>query len=208
MSKSFKYVNDFEFPSASGFSGSAGKTMVKGYARGGKIEMCEGGMYAKGGEARAKKAVRNERAEMARVKQETRSERKDAGQEMSRIRREERYDEAKLKAAPARKAYPTDRSEPMIAMAKGGMLRNRGKLGVMNNKNPGETKMHTAPRLPGPKLNMAKGGMTKAQDAKVGKVMGEFKAGELHSGSKTGPVVKSRKQAVAIAMSEAGKKKK
>jgi len=38
--------------------------------------------------------------------------------------------------------------------------------------------------------------------------MGEFKAGELHSGSKTGPVVKSRKQAVAIAMSEAGKKKK
>ena len=39
--------------------------------------------------------------------------------------------------------------------------------------------------------------------AKVGKVMGEFKRGTLHSG-KGGPVVKSRKQAVAIAMSEAG----
>lgn len=37
---------------------------------------------------------------------------------------------------------------------------------------------------------------------KVAKVMGEFKRGSLHSGSKKGPVVKNRKQAVAIAMSE------
>jgi len=43
--------------------------------------------------------------------------------------------------------------------------------------------------------------MTKAQK-KVGKVMGEFKAGGLHSG-KGGKVVKSPKQAIAIAMSEA-----
>jgi len=43
---------------------------------------------------------------------------------------------------------------------------------------------------------------------KVEKVMHEFKRGKLHSGSKTGPKVKSRKQAVAIAMSEAGKSKK
>lgn len=33
--------------------------------------------------------------------------------------------------------------------------------------------------------------------------MKEFKKGDLHSGSKKGPVVKSRKQAVAIALSEA-----
>lgn len=38
---------------------------------------------------------------------------------------------------------------------------------------------------------------------KVAKVMREYKSGKLHSGSKKGPVVKSRKQAVAIAMSEA-----
>lgn len=44
-------------------------------------------------------------------------------------------------------------------------------------------------------------------DKKVSKVMKEFKAGGLHSG-KGGPVVKSRKQAVAIALSEAGKAKK
>jgi len=42
---------------------------------------------------------------------------------------------------------------------------------------------------------------------KVRKVMREFKTGTLHSG-KGGPVVKSRKQAVAIALSEAGKAKK
>ena len=38
---------------------------------------------------------------------------------------------------------------------------------------------------------------------KVAKVMKEFKTGTLHSGKK-GPVVKNRKQAIAIAMSESG----
>lgn len=42
---------------------------------------------------------------------------------------------------------------------------------------------------------------------KVEKVMREYKEGTLHSGKK-GPVVKSRKQAVAIALSEAGMSKK
>jgi len=41
---------------------------------------------------------------------------------------------------------------------------------------------------------------------KVGKVMGEFKRGQLHSGSKTGPVVTKRKQAVAIGLSEQRKR--
>jgi hypothetical protein len=43
---------------------------------------------------------------------------------------------------------------------------------------------------------------TKGQK-KVSKVLGEFKRGDLHSGSKKGPEVTNRKQAVAIAMSEA-----
>ena len=43
--------------------------------------------------------------------------------------------------------------------------------------------------------------------AKVEKVMREFKSKTLHSG-KGGPVVKSRKQAIAIALSEAGMSKK
>jgi len=48
--------------------------------------------------------------------------------------------------------------------------------------------------------------MTKAQK-KVGKVMGEYKEGTLHSG-KGGPVVKNPKQAIAIAFSEAKMAKK
>jgi hypothetical protein len=47
-----------------------------------------------------------------------------------------------------------------------------------------------------------------AKITKAHKVMREFKHGTLHSGSKTGPKVKSRKQAVAIALSEARKGKK
>lgn len=54
--------------------------------------------------------------------------------------------------------------------------------------------------------------MVKKKD-KVAKVMAEFKAGTLHAGKnpkgpKNAPVAKSRKQAIAIALSEAGKAKR
>ena len=44
--------------------------------------------------------------------------------------------------------------------------------------------------------------MAKSKVDKVSKVMHEFKEGSLHSGSKSGPVVKNRDQAIAIAISE------
>ena len=44
-----------------------------------------------------------------------------------------------------------------------------------------------------------------AKQKKVERVMKEYKEGKLHSGSKKGPDVTSRKQAVAIALSEARK---
>lgn len=50
---------------------------------------------------------------------------------------------------------------------------------------------------------MAKMKITKKP--KIEKVMHEFKEGVLHSGSKKGPKVTNRKQAVAIAISEARK---
>jgi hypothetical protein len=48
---------------------------------------------------------------------------------------------------------------------------------------------------------------TKAEK-KISKVMREYKAGKLHSGSKKGPEVTNPKQAIAIALSEAGKARK
>jgi len=48
----------------------------------------------------------------------------------------------------------------------------------------------------------------KAKKAKVAKVMKEFKSGTLNSGSSRGPVVTNRKQAVAIALSQAKMSKK
>lgn len=43
---------------------------------------------------------------------------------------------------------------------------------------------------------------------KMEKVMKEFKTARLHSGSKKGPLVKNRKQAIAIGLSEMRKNKK
>lgn len=48
---------------------------------------------------------------------------------------------------------------------------------------------------------------TKGKAKKIQKVMHEMKEGKLHSGSKKGPIVTNPKQGIAIAMSEARKKK-
>lgn len=60
MSKSFKYVDKFEFPESAGFTGSrqdrvAVRPHVRGYARGGAVKKYDGGGPVKGDESKAPK---------------------------------------------------------------------------------------------------------------------------------------------------------
>lgn len=48
----------------------------------------------------------------------------------------------------------------------------------------------------------------KAKRRRMKEEMDKWKAGELHSGSKKGPIVRSRAQAIAIGLSESGQSKK
>jgi len=47
-----------------------------------------------------------------------------------------------------------------------------------------------------------------AQERKIHTVLHEFKLGQLHQGSKKGPKVTDRKQAIAIAMRQSGRARK
>jgi hypothetical protein len=95
-------------------------------------------------------------------------------------------------------------SDQDAAKAAAQSIRSRGVGGAMPKPGQVGSATGSTPNIGGvPGRVMAKGGA-----AKVGKVMREFKAGELHSGSKSGPVVKSRKQAIAIGLSEARRGKK
>lgn len=87
-----------------------------------------------------------------------------------------------------------------IAKGSGEKMRKPGAVGA-----PTAEAFKQAAKTAKPK--MAKGGDVAKQQAKVAKVMGEFKEGTLHSG-KGGKVVKSPKQAIAIALSEAKVKAK
>jgi len=230
MGKTLKYVSEFSFPSDKGYSGSAGQQMVKGYARGGScgpMKKADGGMVDDPRRPMIDRtipelidAINSERAmEMAermsaeramqlmrpsrRMSQGLRSPRAEMARERAIMGQDTGYAKGGM---AMRKQYPTNNGKPMISgpkaapAPKADMLYSKKEVNAKNLLAGGK-----APNLPSAKggVNMAKGG-----SAKVGKVMREFKAGELHSGSKSGPVVKSRKQAIAIGLSEARKAKK
>jgi len=121
------------------------------------------------------------------------------------------YKDMPARAMPNAPARGAARMESRPKMGKGQGFAEGGRVPGYDmdrlpaKKPPGRT-MDLAPSKPerGEYQGYAKGGMTKGEK-KVGKVMREYKEGKLHSGSKKGPVVKDRKQAVAIALSEARK---
>ena len=55
---------------------------------------------------------------------------------------------------------------------------------------------------------LGKGASKKAKRTRMHAEMSKFKRGQLHSGSKTGPIVRSRKKAIAIGLSESGQSRK
>lgn len=162
-------VKEFEFSPQFGYTGSAGKTQVKAYMRGGKAEApkpcaCGGKAMKKGGSSKLSKSEKkmakgllNQMAQQAAVTGRV------PGVPQAPLAAQAQAPLARRgMAAPNARAVPVASQEPLVGLKKGG-----------------------------------------AKQAKVTKVMGEFGKGELHSGSKSGPVVKNRKQAVAIALSEA-----
>jgi len=186
-----KYVKEFDFGPA--------KTYVKGYARGGSC-------YAEGGKAdiaqdkaMIKAAVHKHEKGMHPGKPMTKLARggKAMPPAVSAMARKE------IMATPTMEKREMVERESVRAPAGGlGMIRDRARMGIEGNKNPGMRRgLPVAPREPMIPAYKAGG------QAKVGKVMREFKAGELHSG-KDGPVVKSPKQAIAIALSESRAAKK
>jgi Family of unknown function (DUF6496) len=110
------------------------------------------------------------------------------------------------------------RIEDRINAQREAMMRPRYRIPEMPPELPGiiidEGREYAMP-VPGPgPLDVALPGMAMvappspgryAKGGKVQKVMREYKEGKLHSGSKKGPLVKNREQAVAIALSEARK---
>jgi hypothetical protein len=191
MSKSLKYVTEFEFPADKGYTGSCAKEPAKAYAKGGSCSgyskggSCDGSMMkAKGGKVVERATGEKYPSREAMIRHES--------LETPRMQRDEVVKRQVVKAPQNRK-----RDEPMI-VAKDRRPTVRPPEGALN------AIANAQPNVPG-RAMMKKGGAAKsaAYEKKVGKVMGEFKAGDLHSGSKTGPDVKNPKQAIAIALSEA-----
>ena len=213
-----KYVKDFEFPAQAGFhssnmparAGMSAKGMpsrakpnapARGAARmesGPKMGKGQG--YADGG--RVKIQGRNQ-AEIKAAMAKAEAQRK-AFEASRREATAKRNAEIAARNA-AKKAQPKSMSKQAgPVMAPTSIVSGRS-VSKDYDSSMAPTKIEIP--IPAPKKSSyGKYGMQEyAKGGKVAKVMREYKAGKLHSGSKKGPMVKNPKQAMAIALSEARK---
>ena len=190
-----KYVKEFEFGSDKGYTGSAGQTVVKGYARGGKAKssckMAEGGLadLKQDKQMIATAVHKHERAQHP-------------GKPLTKLKRGGNVmEKATGEVYPSRSAMVKHEMTETPRMQREEMTQRRMVKGpaMAANRDP-RAALLQAPVAQAPA--MKKGGKF---DAKMGKVMSEFGKGKLHSGSKKGPEVTNPKQAIAIAYSEARK---
>ena len=190
-----KYVKDFDFPESAGFSGSCGKVAVKGYVRGGKVakSMCEGGRYKEGGAA-CESDLAQDKA-MMRTAVHKHEKAMHPGEKMTKLKKGGMIEKDTGERYASRKDMMKHEREESPRMKREEMMKSRS----MTNRDPRIPLI--APTGGLGMMAMKKGGKF---ESKMGKVMGEFKEGKLHSGG-SGKVVKSPKQAVAIALSEARK---
>ena len=173
-----RYVKEFEFPSAAGYTKSTPSKVT-------------GPMYAKGGPAKAPKAPGL--MVMIGVGKPSKAPMKKA--EGGNVRSYESEDEymQDLERGQSGGAM-TDRERAIIRQ------KQKRKATLPNTNIPAD-EAYSAEDMERLERGYAKGG-------KVAKVMREFGEGKLHSGSKKGPKVTNPKQAVAIALNEQRSMKK